>query len=148
MDALLEYWQTMSTLRQLGGWMEVALNPFCVENGITPLQLNLLVTLHFEGPETVTGLARLNCMAGANNSAMCKRLENEGLVLRRRAREDERQVQVSLTQQGSEIVEKFATVCAGLQQEQKGKMTPEEREALLVAKDILLQRLPSLQEDL
>jgi DNA-binding MarR family transcriptional regulator len=60
--------------------------------------------LHQCGTHTIGSLAGSICVAGANISAMCKKLEGQGLIERVRNREDERVVQVVLTKLGKETI--------------------------------------------
>ena len=102
-------WQVIDKLRRISSLMDQQVAPFCSGAGITPLQLNILLTLHFEGPQTVSELARSACMARTNNSSLCKKMEQDGLVERRRAQGDERQVVVSLTPQATQLAVSFVT---------------------------------------
>lgn len=111
MEPLHNYWRMADTLRRFGGQIERQLQPFCARHSVTPLQLNILMVLYFEGPQTVTGLAKRACMAGANNSALCKKLEGEGRVTRARHAQDERQVVVSLSGGGRQLVEQLHAEC-------------------------------------
>lgn len=105
-------WQVMHSLRRLNGEVEqYLLQPFCEQHGITPLQLHILMTLYFTGSKTISELAQNTCMAGANNSALCKKLEQDGYVHRQRATTDKRQVQVSLSVQGNALVKIFVEQC-------------------------------------
>jgi MarR family transcriptional regulator, organic hydroperoxide resistance regulator len=72
--------------------------------GLTMMQTRILMELHQYDSHTIGSLADSVCVAGANISAMCKRLENQGLLERVRNREDERVVRVVLTKQGKETV--------------------------------------------
>lgn len=107
MNSLDVHWRMMSCMRQLRERCENMLQPFCSANGITPLQLSVLVNLYHTGPQTVSSLARHNCMAGANNSALCKKLAGAGLLERNRDPRDERQVLVSLAPRGKALVLAF-----------------------------------------
>lgn len=53
---------------------------------------------------TIGSLAEGICVAGTNISAMCKKLENMGLLRRFRDQGDERVVKVVLTERGNGIV--------------------------------------------
>lgn len=134
-------WKAMSKLRHAAGLAEQRTAPFCHEAGLTTMQLNILLTLHYAGPQTISGLARQSSMARANNSALCKRLEQEGLVLRARAAGDERQVVVSLTPQGAETVRAFSRRCAQSTQNDRVKISRQETEEILSALDKLLEIL-------
>ncbi|MGD9560554.1 MAG: MarR family winged helix-turn-helix transcriptional regulator [Oscillospiraceae bacterium] len=97
----------MSAVRCAHNAFECAVHPYCAENGLTPQQLRVLMTLDFTGAQTAGELARRTGMAPANNSALCKRLAQQGLIERSRQRPDERQVVISLTQQGQQQVRQF-----------------------------------------
>jgi DNA-binding MarR family transcriptional regulator len=72
--------------------------------GFTILQVRILMELHQNGSHTIGGLAEDIYVAGTNISAMCKKLENMGYLKRVRDQEDERVVQVGLSQKGKEVV--------------------------------------------
>lgn len=73
--------------------------------GLTLMQLRLLVEIAEHPNATVGSLSKTMSMAGANCSVMCKRLEKCGLIERFRSPEDERVVQMRLTEAGSNAVE-------------------------------------------
>ena len=111
MDALDFHWLMIDSMGRFKTHIEGIILPYCNENSITPQQLKILMALHFEGPLTVNSLAKRTCMAGTNNSAMCKRLDGEGLVTRQRLPNDERHVMVSLTPQGEAIIADLKENC-------------------------------------
>jgi DNA-binding MarR family transcriptional regulator len=79
-------------------------SPVCEQYGLTMLQLRILMELYRSESHTIGSLAEGICVAGANISAMCKKLENLGFLKRVREQDDERVVKVALTQKGDEIV--------------------------------------------
>lgn len=80
-----------------------ALTPLCEKHGLTMMQGRIITELNHYGPKSIGSLAESISVAGANLSAMCKRMEDQGLVKRRRDPSDERMVKVMLTEQGKEI---------------------------------------------
>ena len=74
--------------------------PFLRKLGVTYPQYLVLVVLWERGPQGVGDLASLLRMDFGTLSPMLKRLENKGLVSRRRQATDERRVLVDLTPQG------------------------------------------------
>ncbi|MBV9230899.1 MAG: MarR family transcriptional regulator [Chloroflexi bacterium] len=69
-------------------------------HGMTPQQYWLLRHLRRSGPRSIGELAdELGVTTGSATMA-CKRLEKDGLVVRERQADDERKVQVALTDQG------------------------------------------------
>lgn len=103
-------WSFYDTLRRLKEFSEGLMQPFCAENGLTCMQLHLLLALYFEGPQTAGALAHRAALAEANGSALCKKLDQGGYVERKRSSTDERQVVVSLTPAGKEVVRRFIKV--------------------------------------
>ncbi|MFA6941640.1 MAG: MarR family transcriptional regulator [Clostridiaceae bacterium] len=79
-------------------------SPVCEEYGLTMMQVRILTELHQCGSHTIGSLANDTCMAGANISAMCKKLEKMEFLKRIRDQEDERVVKVALTDKGYEAV--------------------------------------------
>lgn len=74
--------------------------PFLQKLGVTYPQYLVLVVLWERGPQGVGDLASLLRMDFGTLSPMLKRLENKGLVTRRRQASDERRVLVDLTPKG------------------------------------------------
>lgn len=72
--------------------------------GITVMQLRLLMEIHNCERHTIGSLAGGICMAGANISSMCKRLEQQGLLHKKRDPKDERVVLISLTKKGEKTI--------------------------------------------
>ena len=138
-EAVDLHWKLMDTIRRVGGQIEKQLQPFCSRHSITPLQLTILATLHFKGPQTVSSLAHKTSMAGANNSALCKKLEKDGLVTRQRDPEDERQVLVSLTQKGRVIIEAFSVDCKSSSKKLEKVVTRQEMATIFAGLDTLVK---------
>lgn len=81
----------------------IAFSPFCEQNGLTMLQARILMALYLHKILTIGSLAGCICMAEANVSAMCKKLEHHGLLQRFRDQDDERVVRVTLSGKGADI---------------------------------------------
>ncbi len=77
--------------------------PICEEQGVTMLQSRILLELHLHEIHTIGSLATGIYVAETNASAMCKKLENQGLLRRFRDCQDERVVKVRLTDQGAAL---------------------------------------------
>ena len=67
------------------------------------LQSRVLLELHAQELHSIGSLAGRIHAAEANVSAMCKKLENQGLLRRFRDPQDERVVNVRLTGQGADL---------------------------------------------
>ncbi len=72
--------------------------------GLTVLQLRLLMEIAHKGPQTVGGAAESLGLAGANASILCKKLEKAGLLSRTRDAGDERVVRIELTEKASSLI--------------------------------------------
>lgn len=90
--------------RKISERMSTAFCPICEKQGLTMMQARILVELYRYESHTVGSLADSICVAGANISPLCKKLEGKGFLERVRNQEDERVVKVALTQVGKEIV--------------------------------------------
>lgn len=90
--------------RKIAETMNCVFNPISENYGLTMMQTRILMELYKNKSHTVGSLADSICVAGTNISAMCKKLEGQGLLERIRNREDERVVRVVLTKLGKETV--------------------------------------------
>ena len=78
--------------------------PLLDEMGITYPQFLVLTALNDEGTLTVGGLAARLGLEPSTITPLVKRLEAAGLVQRKRGLKDERQVEVSLTAAGGDVM--------------------------------------------
>ena len=78
--------------------------PLLDDMGITYPQFLVLTALNDEGTLTVGGLAARLGLEPSTITPLVKRLEAAGLVHRKRGLKDERQVEVSLTESGADII--------------------------------------------
>jgi DNA-binding MarR family transcriptional regulator len=72
--------------------------------GLTALQWEPLVLLHFERADTVAALARESQVGCGSMTRMLDRLERKALLRRRRSSVDRRVVHVELTPKGKKVV--------------------------------------------
>lgn len=82
--------------------MNRCIRPF----GLTPSQLMILFNLDMHGEMTVSELVEHAQMPKSNVSAVCGRLEENGLAERRRDSADQRLVYVSLTEKARKLLKK------------------------------------------
>ena len=75
-----------------------------VAEEVTVPQYRALVVLASKGPQRVVALADALEVTPPTATRMCDRLVRKGLVRRRTAREDRREVRLSLTSEGSDLV--------------------------------------------
>jgi DNA-binding MarR family transcriptional regulator len=81
-----------------------AFNSVGARYGITTMQIRLLMEIHSSGRHTVGSLAGGTCIACANISSMCKRLEQQGFLQKKRDSTDERVVLIELTEKGERAI--------------------------------------------
>jgi len=97
--------------RKIAESMNCIFGPISDNYGLTMMQTRILLELHQSGVHTVGSLADSTCIAGTNISAMCKKLEAQGLLERVRNRDDERVVRIALTGKGKDIVLGIDSMC-------------------------------------
>ena len=96
-----------SMIREISHKIDILLQDTATELGITTLQLKMLITLYSTGKEVSIGnLGKAIGVTGGNISNICKKLEKQGFVERIRSVDDERVVNVILTDNGKLAAEK------------------------------------------
>ena len=96
--------QLTEILRQIKLNMGQILNAVYEENGMTTLQASVLRQLLQCGAQTIGELGKSLQIVGSNISALCKKLEQQGYLHRKRDQQDERIVWVSLSTLGKEKI--------------------------------------------
>ena len=96
-----------SMIREISHKIDILLQDTATETGITTLQLKMLITLYASGDaQSIGNLGKAIGVTGGNISNICKKLEKQGFVDRLRSEEDERVVNVTLTEKGRKSAEK------------------------------------------
>lgn len=80
--------------------------------GLTHPQYLVMLALWERSPRALVDLARDLALEPATASPLVKRLETDGLVVRRRAAEDERRLEIALTDKGRALRERALEVPA------------------------------------
>ena len=106
MDALQIRRELLALSRRIKGNFEEQLRRCCEPCGLTAVQMRALVELR-ERPCTVGELGRALLMASGNISPLCKKLEREGYLQRRRDGSDERVVRLELTAEGRALADRL-----------------------------------------
>ena len=100
-----------SMIREISHKIDILLQDTAQELGITTLQLKMLITLYANKDAVSIGnLGKAIGVTGGNISNICKKLEKQGFVTRIRSDEDERVVNVELTDKGRDAAERVGTV--------------------------------------
>lgn len=147
MEDIRTYWEQMQIMRTFVFEMEKTMQPFCSHKDLTMLQVKVLVVLQEYGAQTVSNIAKLTNTAGANTSVLCKKMEKDGLVLRERDPEDERQVIVALTPLGDSIVKEFTVDCQRQVEQIHMQMTIEEAQTINKGIQAILDILARMQNN-
>lgn len=99
-----ELWDFLRTVTEC---LVTDFRPITEEHGLTLMQTRILMEIKECGHHTVGSLGSIIGLASGNASSMCKKLEKGGYLKRLRNPEDERYVQLVLTEAGQEILEKI-----------------------------------------
>ncbi|HJV41526.1 MarR family winged helix-turn-helix transcriptional regulator [Caulobacter sp.] len=105
-----------------------AYKPLLDQLGLTYPQYLVLSVLGENGSQTIGGVAARLDLESSTVTPLVKRLEAAGLVERRRGREDERKVEVTMTPAGQALLER--SVCLGDLLMERSGMDGEALEAL------------------
>lgn len=99
-----EVWDSLRTITEC---MLNAFRPIAEEYGLTLMQTRILVEIKDGGHHTVGSLGCIMGLSSGNASSMCKKLEKAGFLKRIRNPEDERYVQLALTEMGQDTIQKI-----------------------------------------
>lgn len=98
-----------SMIREISHKIDLLLQETATDLGVTTLQLKMIMTLSAaDDAVSIGNLGKSIGVNGGNISNICKKLEKQGFVDRKRSDEDERVVNVKLTQKGSEAASKVS----------------------------------------
>src|ERR1700748_1382490 len=99
----------------------------------TIAQYRALVVLASRGRQRMVDLAAALDVTPSTAGRMCDRLLRKGLIRRARARADRREVQVSITAVGREVVDQATARRRALLAEIRGRLTPAQQTAVVAA---------------
>ena len=102
----------------------------------TLAQYRALVVLASRGPQRMVDLARALEVTAPTAGRMCDRLVRKGLIRRHRARADRREVQVSVTAAGREVVDQATVRRRELLAEILGRMPARQQAAVAAAFEV------------
>jgi DNA-binding MarR family transcriptional regulator len=99
----------------------------------TIAQYRALVVLASRGPQRMVDLARALEVTSSTAGRMCDRLLRKGLIRRHRARADRREVLVSVTAAGREVVDQATTRRRALITDIVARLSPDEQAGVVAA---------------
>lgn len=100
------------------------------EYGLTTPQFGILEALYHLGPMSLGELAEKLLVTGGNVTYVMDRLEEQGLVSRKRSPEDRRVVEARLTREGKRLIRGCFPRHATFVEELAGHLETDEREEL------------------
>lgn len=93
--------EIFSMIREISHKIDLLLQETANKLDLTPLQIKIIITLYsYNGDVSIGNLGKSIGVTGGNISNICKKLEKKGFVDRIRSEEDERVVNVKLTEKG------------------------------------------------
>ncbi len=133
--------QTLGRFMHL--WMRAS-RRFFKERGLSFGQAMILRHLYYRGPCTVSGMAAHMEISNPAASQFLHRLVEMGLVTREENPQDRRQKRIALTPAGRALVEEAQQVQREWLQNLLSSLSPEERECLQRAFEILNERVEAI----
>ena len=116
--------------------------------GVTPAQWVILEAAYDGNADTLTALARIIPVDAAAISRQLDKLQQRGLVRRRRLRSDRRTVRIELTEAGRELVPKLAPRVKANNDRFLSAITPDEQAVFIeIIKKIMQNTDPSADHD-
>ena len=79
----------------------------CKDEGLTVLQTMMLFMIRTEGSVSVGDLSNYFNITHSNASTLCKKLEKDDLLSRKRSHTDERTVLITVTEKGNDALERM-----------------------------------------
>lgn len=132
----------LQALRRIIRAVDIHSHKLSTQHHITGPQLGCLVAIHEEGPLTSASLAKKVYLSPSTVVGIIDRLEEKGLVNRNRDRKDRRQVYISATLDGRQLVE----TAPSLLQDTLSKALIELPEIEQVSITLALEKLIDLME--
>lgn len=134
----------LRALRRIIRAVDLSSRRLASEHGLTGPQLVCIREIQRSGPMSAGGLARAVALSPPTVTGILDRLERAGLVRRDRREDDKRQVTVSLTDEGADMVQRTPLPLHEQFLEQLNGLDPEELEAI---EDVLDQVVRMLEAD-
>lgn len=123
LDAYIKLSRARKTIALLTGRM-------LTEHNLTESQLGTLESLYYLGPMNQKDIGEKLLVTGGNMTMVVKNLEKRGLVRRERDPNDRRQLTVTLSETGRELLESFFPDHIAYIAELFSALTPDEQETL------------------
>ncbi len=129
--------QVRNSLHEINFKIMQMMNQNLVPFGITPSQMSVIVNLDKHGEMNISKLSKLVRTPKSNISAICGRLEDNGLLTRRRDQSDQRIVYVALTEKAVTLAHSARDSLDNMLNELASRLTEPEQEDVLKGLAIL-----------
>lgn len=90
---------------QIKNGLDQLIAPVTQKHGISPLSTAIMCYLNCSEDITMNQLYKTFNFNQGNTSSLCKKLEKDGFLIRERKKEDERLVELHLTEKGKKTIE-------------------------------------------
>lgn len=114
-------------------------------HGVTEQQWRVVRALNGEGPLEPRQIGEMCCISSPSMAGMLVRMEDLGLVDRKRMEQDQRRVLVSLTPRGKALVKQITPLSEETYQELEGLLGSDFIADLYAKLDLLLQTLEPIE---
>jgi DNA-binding MarR family transcriptional regulator len=121
--------QTWELIQKIKKEIDIAISPILHEVGLSEHQAAVIMATKSECSQTISKLAEYFNANQGNFSVTCKKMEQAGLILRKRSREDERVVELKLTEFGEKKLNELKQSLDVLFK--KAQVTPEQFETII-----------------
>lgn len=138
--------ETSQLIREVSRKLDSILFPISDDNNLTIMKMKVLMEVQKQGTVNVGEIGQSLGVAGGNISNMCKNLENEGYLNRKRSQDDERVVEVSLTDKGKKVLEQIRGQLEEKYHPYDTKITDKEYQAIVDSLRDLNKHLDNLLE--
>ncbi|WP_312813633.1 transcriptional regulator, SarA/Rot family [Sedimentibacter sp.] len=90
--------------RNITTTLQAILRPIMEAHGLTTMQGRVLAAVKECEDINVGTISKILDVCGSNASNMCKKLEKDGFIMRKRSKDDERVVELLLTEKGENVL--------------------------------------------
>lgn len=118
------------------------LTELLAEKGLSPTQMSILSLVYESGTGMrISQLSRKLGVTDSNTSAICQRMEKDGLVVRQRSQEDQRVVVVTTTPKAVQLINDFREEMLQINKLRMACLSPQQQEQILASLKVIAELL-------
>lgn len=122
--------------------MTLILTELLAEKGLSPTQMSILNLVYESGTGMrISQLSRKLGVTDSNISAICQRMEKDGLVVRQRSKEDQRVVEVTTTPKAVQLIDDFREEMLQINRQRTERLSPQQQEQILASLKVIADLL-------